>query len=88
MPDGVFKCGNQKCTETIAISGLNDVQLEVLRRWAKTCPRCHQRTKWQETKPFLDKQKQPIIGGSKNVQQSKISATKAGIRKKPKTRKA
>lgn len=67
MPDGVFECATKKCGESIAITGLNKIQLEVLRRWAKTCPRCQQRTKWQEKIPLLNTETTKVIGGSKNA---------------------
>lgn len=67
MPNGVFECGTPKCHESIAISGLNDIQLQVLRRWAKTCPRCNQRTKWQEKQTLLKTETTKLIGGSKNA---------------------
>lgn len=82
MPDGVFECGNIKCAETIAISGLNDIQLQVLRRWAKTCPRCQQRTKWQEKQPLLNTEKIKVIGGSENASLSKNSPKTASQKRK------
>lgn len=69
----VFECATPKCGETLATEGLNNIQLQVLRRWAKTCPRCHQRTKWQEKQSLLntEQQKQASIGGSKNAKSVK-----------------
>lgn len=69
MTNSVFECANPKCGETLATEGLNNIQLQVLRRWAKTCPRCQQRTKWQEKLPLLntEQQKSQSIGGSKNA---------------------
>lgn len=73
MPNGLFECGTANCSESIAAEGLNKIQLEVLRRWAKTCPRCHQRTKWQEKLPLLntEQQKQVSIGGITNAKSVK-----------------
>lgn len=73
MPNGVFECATENCSESIAAEGLNKIQLEVLRRWAKTCPRCQQRTKWQEKLPLLntEQQKQVSIGGITNAKSVK-----------------
>lgn len=66
MPNGLFECGNPKCSMSIAITGLNKIQLQVLRRWAKTCSRCNQRTKWQEKLPLLNT-KTTNLGGLPNA---------------------
>lgn len=69
----VLECATPKCSESIATEGMNKVKLEALRRWARTCPRCHQRTIWQEKLPLLntEQQKQVSIGGSKNAKSVK-----------------
>lgn len=67
MPNAVFECATPKCAYAIDSEGLNKIQLEALRRWAKTCPRCQQRTKWQEKLPLLNTETTKIIGVSKNA---------------------
>lgn len=67
MPNSsLFECGNTKCAYAIDTADLNKVQLEALRRWAKTCPRCGQRTKWLEKLPLLNTKtlKSKADGGS------------------------
>ena len=67
MPENeLFECGNDKCAYAIDKADLNKVQLEALRRWAKTCPRCGQRTKWLEKLPLLNTKTltSKIYGGS------------------------
>lgn len=71
MPGSVFECATPKCAYAIDAEGLNKIQLEALRRWAKTCPRCNQRTKWQEKLPLLNTETTKVIGGSKNAAPNK-----------------
>lgn len=55
MPnETLIECGNDKCAYAIDKADLNKVQLEALRRWGKTCPRCGKRTKWLEKLPLLN----------------------------------
>ena len=54
MNNEVYECGNTKCANAIAISSLSGVQLEALRRWAKTCKKCGKTTRWMEKVLLLD----------------------------------
>lgn len=84
MPDAVFECGNPKCAYAIAVEGLNDIQLQVLRRWAKTCPQCQQRTKWQEKIPLINTKtiKSKTNGGSNDANLSKVTTKTASQKRK------
>lgn len=82
MPNTVFECATPKCAYAIDSEGLNKVQLEALRRWAKTCPRCNQRTKWQEKLPLLNTENQNIIGGSKDAVASKAISKSKGQKRR------
>lgn len=55
MPESVFACGNvEKCSYSIASTGMNAIQLKALRMWPKTCPNCGKQTRWQEKIPLLN----------------------------------
>lgn len=65
MPSDTFKCAN--CPYAIDATGLNKIQLEALRRWAKTCPKCGKMTHWIEQASLLETPKQlKTNGGSKH----------------------
>ena len=67
MLNTVFVCDNPKCAYAIASDSLNVIQLRVLRQHTKTCPKCNQRTKWQEQVTLLDtKTTTKDLGGSNN----------------------
>lgn len=59
-PKLVFKCANEKCTNSMDATGLNEVKLKVLRRVPKICEKCGQRTMWHETFAMFSNEKQNI----------------------------
>lgn len=78
MPEtSVFECANIKCAYAIDSEGLNTLQLKVLRRGSKRCPKCNELTTWLEqttllnTKTLIDK----TYGGSNYEKTTKNSYT-------------
>ena len=49
----MLQCGSDQCDYAIDISGMKPLRLKALKRWKKTCPRCHQMTIWQEQTSLL-----------------------------------
>ncbi len=82
--DAVFECATPKCAYAIDVAGLNKIQLETLRRWAKTCPKCGKRTHWQEKLPLLNTEttKNKTNGGSTNAKTINQSVPKAASQKR------
>lgn len=55
MPETtVFECANIKCAYAIDSEGLNTLQLKVLRRGSKRCPKCNELTTWLEQTTLLN----------------------------------
>lgn len=71
MSPEYFRCANTNCAYAIASEGLNVVQLEVLRRWAKTCEKCGNRAKFIEQQALLNTQTKQTDGGSKHAESKK-----------------
>lgn len=63
MTVNLFKCANTNCAYAIDSEGLNKIQLQVLRRWAKTCPKCGELTKWLEQTSLLKTNNQNKTNG-------------------------
>lgn len=83
MATELFKCPTPKCAYAIASEGLNAIQLQVLRRWAKTCPRCGQRTKWQEKQTLLKTDTiKKFNGGTKDAKTHKAVPKTASQKRK------
>lgn len=82
MPSSVFECANPKCAYAIDTEGLNKIELETLRRWAKTCPKCQQRTKWQEKLPLLNTKTTNNLGGLSHASDSTPNTKTASQRRK------
>lgn len=73
-PETVYECATDKCANAIATEGLNRIQLEALRRWARTCERCKQRTIWQEKVLLLNTQiNQKPMEGKTNASITKVT---------------
>lgn len=55
LDNTTFVCGNvAKCINSIAASGLNDIQLKAIRRAPKTCDKCKKTTLWLEQGALFD----------------------------------
>lgn len=77
-----FICANPKCNHAIAFEVLNNVQLEVLRRWNKTCPQCGKRTKWIEQTSLLNTQITNKTNGGSHVAVSNSTVPKSESQKR------
>lgn len=69
LASAVFVCGNtRKCTNSIAETSLNPLQVKAIRRAPKTCTNCKQTTKWLEQQALFDNiETKQSNGGRKNA---------------------
>jgi len=75
MPETTFQCPNIKCAYAIASIGLNELQFKVLRRSAKTCPKCNNTARFNEqiSLPNIHTNKTTSYGGNGNEALTKKS---------------
>lgn len=88
MPESVFECGAVKCAYAIATASLNGVQLKALRMWNKTCPRCGERTMWQEKIPLLNTKtiSNDLGGSNESLNTTHINLPKTASQKRKQAR--
>lgn len=76
MPQTVFVCPAAKCAYAIDAEGLNQVKLKVLRRTAKTCPKCSNRAVFieQASLPNIQTKTKSTDGGFQNEKAAQASS--------------
>lgn len=76
-----FLCPNVKCAYAIDSERLNQVQLKVLRRTAKTCPKCGQRATFTEQTSLPNIQTKTTTNGGSSHESTTKKDNRSDVQK-------